>query len=219
MRSLNWHKSFPYGCSSNWFGWVQLPPLRVPGCFPRQGEWRGWCEEALPLGKGPAMEELCSLGKRGNFKGNFCRYCLLWARPWQWWLQIWADLKQKEALRRVSLGSVTWWSVHGAKDMPGKQGRKDMQGKHVLRKHQQLIGAMETRSDFILKLRAEHFGNPLSSGVREAQTCCSPAVLPEPPPQLPALHPLLVSKKNQEKKSHIMLSSRSLSPHLCQSPD
>lgn len=52
----------------------------------------------------------------------------------------------------------------------------------------------------------------------EAKTCCSPAVLPEPPLQVPALCLRLVSEK-EKKKSPIMLSSRSSSPHLCQSPD
>lgn len=61
-------------------------------------------------------------------------------------------------------------------------------------------------------------GRPHSSGVSEAKTCCSPTVLPKPSLQVPALHLLLASKK-EKKKSQIMLSSRSLSPHLCQSPD
>lgn len=161
------------------------------------------------------MEKLCSLGKRGNSKGSFCHYCLFWARPWQRWWQIWAETpKQNEVGGTwVSPGSVTWHSVHRAKDVPR------LQGKRVLRKHQQLLWAMETRSDFILKLRAEHFGQTWLqwgwvSQRPAAASLSSPSHRSRCPPYILCRYP-----KKEKKNSHIMLSSRSLSPLLCQSPD
>lgn len=211
MRSRNWHKSFPYGCPSKWFGRVQLPPLRVPGCFPRQGGWRGWKggEVTLPLGKEPAMEELCSLGQRGNFKGTSaviaCSEQGLGRDGNRSEQRHWSRRRQPGVCGLALSAQSQGHARVAGKMCPQKAPAAHWSNGDQERLHPQSQGwALWEGLAPVGWERPSPAGAPLSS-LSHRSGC---------PPYIRCWYP-----KKEKKKSQIMLSSRSLSPHLCRSPD
>lgn len=178
---------------SQWLIWTGTAlklwsPLRAPGCFPRQGEWRGWegCEVALPLGKGPAMEELRNLGKEVS-KGVSAIIACFEQGPG-------SDGNRSEQRhwgRRRHSGQPGLWAGCQCTEPRTCQGCRENVSSHST------IWAVETRSDFTLKLRAEHFGKSWLQwgewGTDLLQPCC--------PPQATAHLPAPVGIQNSSEKT------------------
>lgn len=140
---------------------------------------------------------------------------MVWAVPWQRWWQTWPERPNQLITRHSGKPRVP---VH-ATGMQSCQGHTSAAGKMCPQKAPVAFWSGGDQKSFsLLKPKGEHFGKTMLTRGERSKGLLQPC---HPPLSccFECPHCVFCWYPNKRRKSQFMLSSTSLSPHLCQSPD